>query len=468
MIMKKNLFLLAITFFVCGEVLAGGILTNTNQNVSFLRNPARGASTEIDAAYTNPAGLAFLSHEGLSLSINNQSAFQTRTITSTFAPFAGFGQNATKEFEGKAEALVIPNLQAAYKTGNLVISANIGVVGGGGTLDFSKGLPSFESTVAIVPAFLSKAVPSMGFGGYSLESQLKGSSMIIGAQLGASYKIGDNFAAYLGARFNSAKNGYEGFIKNVKIGMGGNLIPASDIINNPAFAQLKPLVAGLAGDKILDCKQSGSGIAPIVGLDYNLNGLNIGVKYEFKTALELKNTTTTNTTGVKDFDDGAKIPSDIPALLTVGVQYDVIPQLTVSAGYHHFFDSDAKMANNKQQYIKGGANEYLAGVEYRINRMFLVSCGTQFTKQGVTDDYQADLSFAINSYSLGFGGAINITENIRVNLAYFFTNYSDWTKNLADYGKINALTQNAIPATTGTDVFGRTNKAFGIGVDFRF
>jgi len=202
MIMKKNLFLLAITFFVCGEVLAGGILTNTNQNVSFLRNPARGASTEIDAAYTNPAGLAFLSHEGLSLSINNQSAFQTRTITSTFAPFAGFGQNATKEFEGKAEALVIPNLQAAYKTGNLVISANIGVVGGGGTLDFSKGLPSFESTVAIVPAFLSKAVPSMGFGGYSLESQLKGSSMIIGAQLGASYKIGDNFAAYLGARFN--------------------------------------------------------------------------------------------------------------------------------------------------------------------------------------------------------------------------------------------------------------------------
>lgn len=443
---------------------AGGLLTNTNQNVAFLRNPARGASIEIDAAYTNPAGLAFLNGEGFFFSLNNQSAFQTRTITANFAPFAGFGGKAVKEFKGEAKALIIPNLQAAYKTGDWVFSANIGVVGGGGTLDFSKGLPSFESTVSIVPATLSQLQPSLGFGGYALESQLKGSSIIYGGQLGVTYAFCEHFSAYLGGRYNYVDNGYEGYLKNIQVGMGGNLVPAASITANPAFASFAPLLA----EKTLDCKQSGSGITPIVGLDYRWNGLNIGVKYELKTGLELKNKTKANTTGVKDYDDGAVIPYDIPALLTVGAQYDLIPQLTVSASYHHFFDSDAKMINDKQKFINGGINEYLAGVEYRINDLFLVSCGTQFTRTAVSDNYQTDLSFALNSYSVGLGGAIHLSKNIRVNLAYFFTNYEDWTKTSADYGKISSLTSGGIPATTGTDVFGRTNKTFGIGVDFRF
>jgi hypothetical protein len=126
------------------------------------------------------------------------------------------------------------------------------------------------------------------------------------------------------------------------------------------------------------------------------------------------------------------------------------------------------MANDKQKYIHGGINEYLAGVEYRINKLFLVSCGGQITRTGATDNYQADLSYSLNSYSLGFGGAVNVTDNVRINIAYFFTGYEDWTKTSADYGKISALTGGAIPATQGTDVFGRTNKVFGVGVDFRF
>ena len=84
--MIKNLLTASLLLLASGTLLAGGLLTNTNQSVHFLRNPARDASIEIDAAYTNPAGVAFLS-DGFHISLNNQSAFQTRTITSTFAPF---------------------------------------------------------------------------------------------------------------------------------------------------------------------------------------------------------------------------------------------------------------------------------------------------------------------------------------------------------------------------------------------
>jgi long-chain fatty acid transport protein len=456
--MKRKLFLTGIVLSIFCNAWAGGLLTNTNQSVHFLRNPARDASIEIDAAYTNPAGLAFLPGEGFFFSVNNQSAFQTRTITTDFAPFAGLGGSAEKAFEGKASALIIPNLQAAYKTDSWTFSANLGVVGGGGTLKFSQGLPSFESTLAIVPVVLNKYVPSIG--GYDLESSLKGSSVIYGAQLGATYAVAENFSAYAGLRYNYVSNSYEAYLRNTQMGMGDKMYPAEYIIGlNPAFTPFAPLVA----EKNLDCKQTGSGITPVIGLDYHWNGLNIGAKYEFKTGMELKNKTATNTTGLDDYNDGAPTAYDLPALLTFGVQYDLIPALTVSAGYHHFFDSNAKMAHNKQEYVNGGINEYLAGIEYRINDMFLVSCGTQIVRSGVTDDYQSDMSFSLNSYSLGFGGAINLSKNVRINLAYFFTNYEDWKKESTDYMKING-----IPAIPGTDVFGRTNQTFGIGVDFRF
>lgn len=443
--MKKNLFLFAAAFLMCNKVLAGGLLTNTNQNVSFLRNPARGASTEIDAAYTNPAGLAFLRHEGFSFSINNQSAFQTRSLTTTFEPFKGFGGDATKYFEGKATAWVIPSLQAAYKTGDWVFSGNFSVVGGGGTLEFANGLPLFE---ALVPLTLKHKLGESFTGGYSLESRLKGSSITYGGQLGATYSILDNFSAYLGLRLNYVNNGYEGYLKNIQLrNTAGVDVPVQTVV---------PTV----GDMNLDLKQTGTGFAPVIGLDYKWNNLNVGITYEFKSAIELTNETKENTLGQEQpqFENDFKTPYDIPALLSIGLQYDILPALTVSAGYHHFFDSDAKMLEDRQKLIDGGINEYLAGAEYRFNPRFLVSCGAQFTRSAVKDKFQSDLSYFLNSASFGFGGAWNVTENIRINAAYLFTDYEDRT------------TETPVISETvkGSTVFGRTNKSFGIGVDFKF
>ena len=45
---KQRLAFLAAAFAVAGNSLAGGLLTNTNQNVVFLRNPARDAAIGID------------------------------------------------------------------------------------------------------------------------------------------------------------------------------------------------------------------------------------------------------------------------------------------------------------------------------------------------------------------------------------------------------------------------------------
>ena len=539
--MKKIMLTgLACCFYVSG-LLAGGLLTNTNQSVHFLRNPARGASIEIDGVYTNPAGLVRLQSNGLHFSLNNQSAFQTRTITSTFAPFAGYGGSETKAYEGKASALAIPSLMFAYKQDKWAVSGYVGVIGGGGKLTFDKGLPSFEAPISMIPVQLGEnGLPTTQ---YAVDAYFEGSSYLFAGQLGGTFALSDVFSVYAGVRMNIASNSYVGHLKGISVNPthpllnpSGALMSANTFFSNAqqaalgakqaaqgaadllqlaitggagsfslnqmvaagqlsqdqlsqlagglglsaqelgpltvtqahgAFSQAVTLAdqaattygesAGLTADKNVDCSQSGMGITPILGLNLNWDRLNIGVKYEFLTRMDIKNDTKVDDTGL--FADGVKTPNDIPALLTIGAQYEIIPSVSISAGFHHFFDSNAKMANDKQQYINGGVNEFLLGAEWKINKMFLISAGGQMTRTGVTDPYQADMSFSLNSYSLGFGGAINVSESVRINLAYFFTNYDNWTKQSANYASL------PVP---GTDVFSRTNKAFGIGVDFRF
>ena len=126
---KKIVFAAALGCAAFTNGFAGGILTNTNQNVAFLRNPARDGAIGIDGTYSNPAGVAFLD-EGTHLSINWQAAWQTRSIDTwnpVFGPIPddndkGYkGYLGNKDFngqpqtyEGKASAPFIPSVQAAY------------------------------------------------------------------------------------------------------------------------------------------------------------------------------------------------------------------------------------------------------------------------------------------------------------------------------------------------------------------
>ena len=93
------------------QAVAGGLLTNTNQNASFLRQMSQDGIIDITGLYANPAGTAFLS-PGLHLSLNIQSAKQSRDITTTFPLFATNTANpqATHRFEGDANAPIIKKL----------------------------------------------------------------------------------------------------------------------------------------------------------------------------------------------------------------------------------------------------------------------------------------------------------------------------------------------------------------------
>lgn len=434
--MRKSILISALLLIVSIPTFAGGYLTNTNQHVSFLRMLARGASIDIDGVYSNPAGLSFLPEDGLYLSLNGQSAYQTRTIDATFPLFPEEGHR--RYYEGKASAPFIPSFQGAYKKGAWTVSGSFAVVGGGGKASFDNGLPMFDSMVmsTISTATNGVVTPDM----YTINSAMDGSQFIYGVQLGVSYRVNKWLGLFAGGRMNYFTGGYEGFL----------------------MAKVKDGIPGLAGQGLasieLDCDQTGWGLTPILGADVKLGKWNIGLKYEFMTNLNIENKTRKNSVNgqedaLEDYKDGVNTPNDIPALLTAAVGYEILPTVRASVEYHHFFDKAAGMAGGKEKYLDHGTHEFLVGAEWDVIKYLTVSGGYQLTNYGQTDQFQSDTSFSCDSYSLGFGAAVHMTKHLTLNVAYFWTNYTDYTKNIAEGAQ---------------NVYGRTNKVFGLGIDYKF
>ena len=490
--MKRLLTLLTLfllTVAISNISYAGGIVTNTNQSASYIRMPVQDATVAPDGAYYNPAGLAFLNN-GLYISISNQSIFQTETVSNDYTYLN------TEDFEGKASAPLFPGIYAALKLGKLAFSLGFNPIGGGGTAEYDKGLPSFE-----IP--ISDLVPGMGGpanASYTTDIYFKGKSVYWGIQGGVSYKFTDWISGYAGIRYNMAQNNYEGFLKNsnlktVQPGYNGRAdlffrgLEAKYKAAKEQFAQaglndsaLKygtleaqmGIKATLLGDQTAEVEQTGSGITPILGLHFSLlnSNLNIGLKYEFNTALTLKNNTTkdvmvgydaVNKAYVTKFPNGAEFDADIPALLSLGAQYRLFKDLMFTAGLHYYFDKNADW-DGLEKEIESNTIEIGAGTEYTINDKFLVSLGYFYAAPGVSNAYQTDMTYQLPSNSFGFGGKYRILSRLDVNLGFMYTAYVEGTKTANHDFSGGLLPSTQWPKANYT--FNKSNFIIGLGFDF--
>lgn len=469
--MRKISLIGFVMLIVSIPTFAGGLLTNTNQHAAFLRMLSRGATFEIDGALSNPAGLAFLPNDGFHIGLSIQSAFQTRNIDASFYTYNGIAMNNgapvivdgkpvptksdapfNKYYKGKAAAPVIPSLFAAYKKGDWTISGFFAITGGGGKASFDDGLPMFDAAAMAgifqgsIPGYLNsgpeKHRPLVTPNMYDINSAMDGKQYIYSLQLGLTYKINDWLSAFAGGRMNYFTGGYKGFLNaNLKEAYGGGELME------------------------LDCDQTGWGLTPVLGVDAKFGKFNIGAKYEFKTNLNIENKTNnlkypdSAESLVGSYKDGVNTPNDIPSMLSVAVAYEILPVLRASVEYHFYDDKKAGMAGDKQKYLTKGTNEYLMGIEWDVTKQLSLSCGGQITDYGLSDNFQNDTSFSCDSYTLGVGAKVVLSERANLNVGYMWTTYEDYTKTSKNYSGTG------LP---GTNVYSRTNKVFGLSIDYRF
>ena len=447
----KRIFSTIVFASLALSTFAGGLLTNTNQNATYLRNPARDAAIAIDGVYSNPAGVAFMP-EGFHLSLSWQAAAQKRQMNVSNPLFMLNTENQSKDrlFEGETFAPVIPSFQAAYVFNDKwSVSAQFAVGGGGGACEFANGLPMFEELIGGMAYQFGSMI---GSSAYSLDQNLTGKQYFFGLQVGGTYKIADMVSVFGGLRTVMAKASYVGAISNINI---GGITASSPIFQlMPNMAQY----AALLSDYKLDCTQSDFGFTPIVGVDVKLGNLNLAAKYEFCTKIAMENEANnsanlaalaTTVPAVAVYGDGNIVRTDIPAYLALGAEYS-FSEVRVAAGYHYFWDKDAKGSA-----IKAGDNswEVVLGAEWDITDRWTISCGGQRTQFGFDDADMSDTNFFTGCSSLAIGGAYKFSEKMKLNVGYMHSFY--------DTHKFTNANGTACSYT-------RKNDAVGVSLDIAF
>ena len=524
--MKKVLLLLVVfnfQFSILNFIHAGGMMSNTNQNAAFIRNPARDGAIGIDGVYSNPAGVALMP-EGWHMSLNWQLAWQRRIVDTQNPVFMRDANNDgkdSKHYRGIATAPFLPSVQLAYNWKKFSFQASGAVSGGGGKCTFDSGLGSFDAAVGYVwhgvptstNPLLQKGILGItndlkGIGvdipyttGYSCNSFMEGKQYYFGGTIGAAYKIVDKenikVSGYAGVRFLYGMAGYKAEITDIKVQTTDGAQPLATYINNISNsiyqAGVEAAMAGKteavlavtkAGEELsqqsgqlakyyngvyLQSDQNGFGVCPIIGLDVKYQWVNFAFKYEFRTKMNMTNSSTVKEAGlfsaVNQFVDGTSVREDTPALLTLGLEVEPLKGLRFDVGYHHFYDRQARKTyfdangnrhDDKNQMLSHGTNEWLAGVEYDFgkDKRWTVSGGIQTTNYGNTDEYMSDISFVTNSWSFGTGVKYKINDKMAVNVGYFQTNYRDYNQ-AADYRD----------AAGSNNQFTRRNRVFAAGLD---
>lgn len=462
--MKKALLALAI-FSTSHLAWAGGLLTNTNQSAAFVRNPSRDAVIDIDGVYSNPAGVNFMS-KGFHIGLSLQSAKQSRDITTTFPTLA---QNINRpgemshKYQGKALAPVIPSFQLAQVWDKWSLQAGFALTGGGGKCEFDEGLGSFEAPFSLIPGMVNGALAAQGVpdmfraNGYSLDAYMKGRQYYFGLQVGAGYKVHDNVSVYMGLRAVYATCNYQGHVRDFQLSYTEG---TSDEIKHIANTQV--------GDRTitLNTDQHDLGWTPILGIDWKINKyLNIAAKYEFQTRMSLKNKTNEMSDYAKkqpnldQFNDEKtkSVREDIPAILTVGAQVTPISSVRLMAGYHFYFDRQAKKYGNKQDAIDKGTMEFSVGAEWDIIKPLTVSAGWQATRYRLGDSYMSDLSFNTSSNMLSVGLRIHATKRCSFDVGYMHNFYE--SRDVASTITVEGISFDK------KDHYIRSNRVFSAGVN---
>ncbi len=531
--MKKFAMALFSALLLTPMAFGGGIVTNTNSSAAWARYFSRYATIEIDAVYFNPAGLTKLDN-GFHFSINNQSIFQTQTLSNDFISLN------QSEYIGDVKAPIYPSVYGAFKMGKWAFSAGFNIVGGGGSAKFEKGVPGFEflSGVNLLQSLNASDIITTQ---YTVDLMFEGKSVYYGIQAGVSYELNDWISVAAGGRYVMASNQYNGYLKTLMINPqepnanpGGGMIradtfftrvaglysyaagiantsygiydaainagvlqagdpldPATDaqligfltqfgayapgMTYGQALGALTTVEAGaiagatqsiatasLVTDQDVDVKQTGSGFAPIVSVHLSpVPILDIAVKYEFQTKLQLTNETVSDFllgyqpdgTPITLYPDGGITNADIPALLAAGVNVRPLPGLQVSAGLEYYFDKNANW-DGLEDEIEKNSSAFSFSAQYSFGK-FLVSAAWQTDTRNVTPDYQDDLSYSLSATSFGFGGAWNIMDNVRLNLGYVITNYKD-----ASYTNFYGAGD--------TQTFAKKTNIVAVGLDFSF
>ena len=448
------------------------LFTIPNMSASFVRTTSREASQDLDAVYANPAAIAKL-EDGLHFQLNNQFQFIRKDHTVSYKELS----NGSSDYELNVNNFAFPTLFAAYKRGDFAYSiALYPAMGGGGASSF-ENLPSAELGIADMNTALSTVAKifeerydlSKEYSDISYEYGFESSGFAFtpGFQMGTSYQLNDRVSFFGGVRYVRYISNAKGGANNIRVtdNKNGNSIDPREFLNEmytneQEIIDEKPLVdlfdIEIAGKELIDLinvvidelyttgdtdvKQNGKGFTPILGIQYERNDqLYIGFKYEHKTKMKLKTLVANGKDADGRYVNGSNIRSDLPGLMSLGIQYKVNDKLALYGGNRIVFYKSANL-NGREAFVDRNYFEISSAAEYNISKRLLLSGGYAYANLKVNEHYQNEVDYVMPTHTVAFGSKFKISNQLSIEaglLNTFYVNQS-YTKDYEAFqGKLN-------------------------------
>ncbi len=421
---------------------------NKNQSVEFLQSLNRNASLEADAAFHNPAGLAFLKANGLYLGGGSQIILEDRTIQESTDLLNAYGPS---QYEGAIHSWVFPTIQAVYHKDDLSLFLHGGPLGGGGVGEFDQGLPKFDNMILGYATQIGSTVKAMvdtsyqrqlALGGlpgmhvttgtvqslqYHRDMSFTGDEMTLGGTMGACYRIVPTVSLSAAYRFSYARNAYQGSAKVsvLKVAYQGSQgLPLANVsgasVDSTLNAQARHVMDSLWRNVDVDVVSTGVAHGVVLGADFKPNEIwNIGVRFEWNSELELTNETSTLVAPdglvpyLASFADGAKTNLTEPMVLAAGVSWKGVRDLTLESSWTYAFYENVDRGGLEALYH----NSLFAGLgaRYQVIPNLETSVGYAYDWAFKDNAAREETDFDLPTHYFSTGLGFQATPRLKLN-----------------------------------------------------
>lgn len=427
--MKKRFCSVLLVVLIMGMAVpafGGGIDNKQNFSAAYAGSLSRnGAIDGADVAAYNPAGLVMLEN-GFHL------AFDIQPFTFDYDHIYG------GETHRATSVLATPTVFGIHKSDNWAFWGAFTINGGGGEIEYDNGNIITESigNLANMGAFFGAGL----FPGGSLEnSYAYVKSFDYTFTTGTAYKINNIFSVAAGLRY---------IITDKKVDIQGDY-SGTEVVGKYT--------------------QEADGFGGIFGLNIHPSDqVNIGIRYETKVKLDWDTDTSgSSAEGLYILNafgrvNGESYARDLPAALGLGLEWKVLPNLSINPSYSLYFEKDADWGSQNDA-VDGNSHELALGLQYDVNEAWSLTTGYMFIDVDMKPENfglieQMNPPLDCHAVALGTKYRYNDRLTLTFSLTGYF--YQDDTAP-AIYSSTGAL---ITPEVT----YDKTLYQVGIGIQYRF
>jgi len=379
--MKKLFVFLCVAGLIAASaspLFAGGIDNKTNWSAEYIRTLNRNAATDsADIVMYNPAGVMKMD-DGLYGNLSVQYILKDYTNNIDGVDF------------DSDEPSLIPGVFLLYKQDRWAGFFGLSNVVGGGKVEFDKG----NVTTTLIGLSILQSIGPLG---YNISDQnVEAEHIGLGYTFGGAFKINDIFSVSLGAMYVDTEQEATGRVK---------------------FSNVNPAAPDLTAN--VDYEQDADGWGGVIGVNISpTEQWNIGIRYNTKVDLDYDITVNQN-----DFNGNPILPiatgdvdtRDLPAILALGVSYQLNDKIRLETNFTYYFNEDADWMGD-EDFVDNGYDLGIA-LEYTFNPKLKGSIGYLHTDTGIDAEYMLPEAPQLNANTIGAGVAYEAIPGMMLNVS---------------------------------------------------